>query len=97
MRAQKNDVKKDGNGYAPSIVPYRELSADVVRHEVFFGTANRRLSKEWGLWVELTPATHAKVHESAAADLWLKRLAQKAFEDKHSREMFIEIFGANYL
>jgi len=36
-------------------------------------------------------------HNDAEVDDMLKRLGQKAFEESHSREEFMEIFGRNYL
>jgi predicted adenine nucleotide alpha hydrolase (AANH) superfamily ATPase len=46
----------DRNGYNPTILQDKEEcfvsreTVDLVRHEVFYGTANRKLSKEYGLY-----------------------------------------------
>lgn len=74
---------------------------NLVRHEIFFGTANRKLSKQYGLWVYLIPELHNTtnkgVHYNRELDLLLKRAGQNAFEQKYSRQEFIKIFGKNWL
>jgi len=97
----------DKNGYNPTILQDKEEffvsheTSNLVRHEVFYGTANRKLSKEYGLWVWLKPSWHNMsnngVHFNKELDLSLKRYAQKKFEEKYSRDEFIKIFGKNYL
>lgn len=37
------------------------------------------------------------VHFNKELDLKLKRMGQKKFEEKHTREEFIRLFGRNYL
>jgi hypothetical protein len=60
-------VKLDLHGYAPSIFKQDEgcfvcgLQTDLVRHEIFHGF-NRQRSKELGLWVNLCPRCHMKLH-----------------------------------
>ena len=70
------------------------------KHHIF-GAANRRWSEEYGLWIYLCPPDHNMsdhgVHFNKALDLEIKRLAQREFEDTHSREDFLRIFGRNYL
>lgn len=46
----------DRNGYNPSIIPTQDgvcmlcgLCTDTARHEIFYGTGERRLSKRYGL------------------------------------------------
>ena len=97
----------DRNGYNPTILQDKEecfVSGEtfgLVRHEVFYGTANRKLSKKYGLWVWLTPYWHNMsndgVHFNKRLDLQLKQYAQSKFEETHSREEFMKIFGRNYL
>ena len=70
-------------------------------HEVFFGTANRKKSIEWGLYVPLCPEHHNMsnkgVHFNKTLDTKLKKYAQKKFEEKHGHEKFMEVIGKNYL
>lgn len=96
----------DKNGYVPSILPTHErdcylchYGGDTVRHEVFFGTANRKVSKATGCWVNLCPACHERLHNdpSSGFDDYLKRNAQWWFEQEHSREEFMKLFGRSYL
>ena len=37
------------------------------------------------------------VHANKALDIELKRMAQRKFEEKHTREEFMREFGRNYL
>ena len=97
----------DKNGYNPTILQDKEecfvshSTGDLVRHEVFYGTANRKLSKQYGLWVWLTPYWHNMsndgVHFNKVLDLTIKKYAQQKFEETHSREEFRQIFGKSYL
>ena len=77
-------------------------SWNVEDHHIFFGSARRRLSEEYGLKVWLCPTHHRGtngVHGKYGhkLDTELKQLGQKAFEWKHPRELFIKTFGRNYL
>jgi hypothetical protein len=76
-------------------------SWNVEDHHVFFGP-NRKASEKYGLKVWLCPTHHrgtAGVHgrDGHELDIELKQLGQKAFEWKYDRDIFIEIFGRNYL
>lgn len=101
-------MKLDRNGYAPTIMTeydnkcfFTGRTNGLVRHEVFFGSANRKLSKEWGCWVYLTPEMHNMsnygVHFNKENDLILKRAVQKRFEELYGHEKFMQVFGKNYL
>lgn len=77
--------KLDSNGYAPSILHDKPTCLicgrfGVARHEVYFGPY-RDKSKQLGLWVALCPWCHQNgntaVHTNRAADLRLKKWAQK--------------------
>lgn len=72
----------------------------INRHEIFFGR-NRLKSMEYGLVVYLCDDCHTisdlSVHNNYFTDLKLKQLGQSAFEEKHSHEEFMRIFGKNYL
>ena len=75
---------------------------DLHRHHVFFGTANRRLSDEYGCWCYLCTRHHVfgetAVHSNKTVDLKLKKHTQKLWEQKYgSRDDFIRIFGKSYL
>ena len=76
-------------------VAYRE------EHHIMHGTANRRLSEHYGLKVYLCTYHHRNGPESAhrchQTDILLKQAAQRAFEQKHSHEKWMEVFGRNYL
>lgn len=70
-------------------------------HHILFGK-NRRNSEKYGLKVWLcyqhhegTDGVHGKNgHE---LDLRLKKIAQRTFEETHTGEEFISIFGRSYL
>jgi hypothetical protein len=71
------------------------------KHHIF-GSANRKLSEQYGLYVYLIPEYHNMsdkgVHFNREFDLQLKREGQMKFEQLYgSREDFIRIFGRNYL
>ena len=94
----------DSNGYKPSImltVPCKcylcNRITDTARHEIFFGTANRKNSKKHGLWVNVCPDCHRVVHADKITDLWLKQMGQRKYELTHTRDEFVKLFGRNYL
>jgi hypothetical protein len=66
-------------------------------HEVFFGTANRQKSKDYGMVMPLCYRCHEMVHRDPAVRLMTQQFAQKKFEETHSRQEFMVIFGRNYL
>ncbi|MBQ6501210.1 MAG: hypothetical protein IJI87_07550 [Mogibacterium sp.] len=92
----------NNNGYKPSIMDTEEgvcvlcgLCTDTARHEVFYGSGTRALSKRYGLWVNLCPRCHAKVHADPFGDRdkTLREMAENAFiRYGHSREEFQRIF-----
>ena len=71
------------------------------KHHIFFGTANRKKSEEFGCWVYLCAGHHNmtdySVHFNKELDLKLKKECQKEFEKYGSREDFRRIFGKSYL
>lgn len=71
------------------------------KHHIFFGTADRKKSEEWGCWVWLLPHLHNMgnegVHFNKSFDLRLKQVCQKRFEELHGHDKFMEVFGRNYL
>lgn len=70
-------------------------------HHIFGGNPNRRLSEKYGLKVHLCFRCHRDnkegVHGNQKKMDQLHRIGQKAFEEKYSREKFMEIFKKNYL
>ena len=104
---KKNEFMErlDRNGYAPSIlqtgnhcfVCYGNMY--LQRHEVFHGP-NREKSKMYGLWVNVCPACHHKIHNGdGGIDLKLKTYAQDVamFMYNWTTQDFIKRFGKNYL
>lgn len=94
----------DSNGYNPSILATRDGECyicnsltETARHEIYFGTANRKNSKKHGLWVNLCPYCHYLVHRNRVTDLWLKEIGQRKYELTHTRDDFVKLFGRNYL
>lgn len=71
------------------------------RHHIFPGTANRRLSEQYGCWCWLCGDHHnlsdRGVHFNPELDLYIKRMAQAKFETIYGHEKFVEVFGKNYL
>lgn len=74
---------------------------NVAEHHVFYGTANRKKSDEFGLVVWLCPrhhnASNAGVHFNKHLDLKIKQMAQRKFEELYSHEKFMQEFGRNWL
>ena len=69
------------------------------RHHILSG-ANRKWSEKLGLWVYLCHEHHTGkrgAQYDKDLNLLLKREAQKAFEETHSHEEWMEIFKRNYL
>lgn len=70
-------------------------------HEVYFGTANRKVSIKNGFCVGLCNYHHNSsnnsVHYNREMDLELKKLYQKEYEKNHTKEEFIKLIGKNYL
>lgn len=90
------------NGYNDSIINgfedgvcYLCGRTGTARHEIFYGTGTRDLSKRYGLWVCLCPKCHELVHADRQGDRarMLEAVAETAFERAgHTREGFIRIF-----
>jgi len=75
-------------------------ASNLEDHHIFFGTANRKLSEKYGLKVYLCPYHHrgkGGPHGSFIVNMALKEIAQRKFEETHSREEFRNIFGKSYL
>ncbi len=70
-------------------------------HHVMSGTANRRLSEQYGLKVYLCVEHHTggsmAVHRNINVQRVLQRKAQETFEEMYSREKWMEVFGRNFI
>lgn len=69
-------------------------------HHIFFGTSNRKQSDKYGMWVYLCVEHHTGrngVHFNKNLDLEIKQMAQKKFEETHTRDEFRAIFGKSWL
>ena len=69
-------------------------------HHIMHGTANRRLATRYQLTCWLCRTHHTGrfgVHTNAQLNRQLQQAAQTAFEKTHSHEMWMKIFGKNYL
>lgn len=77
----------------------------INKHEIFYGTSNRKLSIKYGLVIPLCQAYHHNQFDSIGihfdkelCDKWHKIGQKKAMEYYNwSEEDFIRIFGRNYL
>ena len=99
MRHPKSILQeKDGTCYLCVILheDYR-IHKDLHEHHIFSGTANRKLSEQYGLKVYLCPDHHEygaeAVHKNKIVRLLLEETAKRAFEKKYPEESFREIFG----
>ena len=80
-----------------------ERKEGLHRHEVFFGSANRKKSIKYGLVVFLKPEMHnmsnSGVHFNRQFDLQLKQIGQTAAMEYYNWTIadFIREFGRNYI
>lgn len=74
---------------------------NIHKHEVFYGTANRKLSIKYGLVIPLCAKHHNMsnegIHYNRKLDLKYKKIAQKIFQEKYPDLDFIKIFGKSFL
>lgn len=100
-------VTLDRNGYAPSLIEWREGECLVCgrkdrplqRHEVFHGPFRER-SKNLGCWVSICDVCHDKLHHKEnMLDRRLKYIMQKRAMKHYgwSIEDFRRYFGKNHL
>ena len=77
-----------------------KTTQNLHRHEVFYGTANRKKSIQYGCQVWLCGKHHnlstEGVHFDKKKDLKLKIDTQKKFEEKFGHTKFMEVFHKNY-
>ena len=78
-----------------------ELPYQLHKHHIFYGTANRKLSEQYGCWCYLCARHHNMsndgVHFNRELDFNLKKMCQKKFEEVYPDLDFLKIFGRNYL
>ena len=75
-------------------------TVSLERHHVMAGTANRKLSEQYGLWVWLCGDCHTGTdgaQYNRERNQILKRMAQRAFEARKSHDEWMQIFKKNYL
>ena len=73
---------------------------DLERHHIMAGTANRKLSEKYGLWVYLCHECHTGAdgaQYNSSKGTALKEAAQRAFELQHSHEEWMDLFRKNYI
>jgi len=69
------------------------------KHHIFYGPC-RKWSELYGLYIWLRPEWHTGdngIHFDKQFDLRLKREAQARFEEEYSRDLFMQLFGRNYI
>ena len=70
------------------------------RHHVMSGTANRKLSEKYGLWVWLCRDCHTGTHGAQydrEKNFDLKTEAQIAFEALYGHDQWMKTFYKNYI
>lgn len=74
---------------------------DIHEHHVFGGTANRKLSEQYGLKVYLCPDHHLTgpdaVHRNTRTMTMIRKDGQEAFVRHYPELDFVELFGKSYL
>lgn len=74
---------------------------NLEEHHCIYGTANRKNSEKYGLKVWLCHNHHTGnqgVHNgNVLLDTYLKKLAQKKFEEKYDHKTYMQIFRRNFL
>lgn len=72
------------------------------KHHIF-GGPNRRLAEEDGLYIYLKWDRHIAdsdnptPHNNKDTDMFYKRMAQRKYEETHTREEFMSRYGRNFL
>ncbi|MBQ8006749.1 MAG: hypothetical protein IJ245_03865 [Lachnospiraceae bacterium] len=64
--------------------------------------ATEKKAEHWGLWAYVCNERHHEYgpeapHVNHEVDLFLKQVAQGRFEKLYSHELWMEVFGKNYL
>lgn len=86
----KSIVQKDKECYIT------ESTINLHRHHIFEGTANRKQSEKYGLWIWLRADWHNMsnygVHFNKELDLELKQMAREKFKEVYPELIFRDIF-----
>lgn len=75
-------------------------TVNLERHHIMGGTANRKLSEKYGLWVWLSHDMHTGKNGAQYdkdLNIMLKIEAQMAFEKIYGHKKWMELFRKNYL
>lgn len=97
------DLKLDRNGYAESVITKNYNNCFIcggyseTRHELQFGTSDRKKSKAMGLWIPICATCHRMAHNDKETIDGLHMIAQKECDRHYGEGTFYEIFGVNYL
>lgn len=69
------------------------------RHHLYGGNPDRSHSEQYGLYVGLCHDCHRSVTDELDKELIvrLKREGQKRFEGVHGHDLWMQVFGRNYL
>lgn len=97
-------MELDRNGYSESLMGSVDGvcylcndEADTIRHEIYPGRANRKISKANGFWVALCVRHHGIVHlNETYAVKALKRPCMEKFLETHSMNEWMKLIGVNY-
>lgn len=90
-------LEADKKGYCGEL-PHTGLH----KHHFMHGTSDRKKAEHWGLWAYVCNERHHEYgpeapHVNHEVDLFLKQVAQGRFEKLYSHELWMEVFGKNYL
>ena len=67
------------------------------RHHIYSGN-RRKASEKYGCWVWLRHDIHMELHDrNKTLDKMLRRACQERFEELHSHDEFMRVFGKSYI
>lgn len=70
-------------------------------HEVYFGSADRKKSIQYGCYVRLCNHCHNmsndSVHFNKHLNYWLKKITQEKFEQLYGHDKFMKVFHHDYI
>lgn len=94
--------KQDGTCYLCMLLRQDYMRRyQLEEHHAIEGNPGRKLSEHYGLKVYLCIPHHRTsdeaVHRNVKNRRIIERAAQEAFEKKYSHEMWMKVFGRNYI
>lgn len=94
--------KYDGSCYLCSLLHGDDSYYSWLEEHHVFGASNRKLSEHFGLKVKLCNWHHNQtgsesVHNNEEVNEMLKRVAQRAYEEKYGHASFMATFMKNHL